>query len=300
MVAKAGQLYDNVGASKDAIQYHYDVGNRLYEGFLGPTMAYSAGIWREPARTDNLDDAQNRKLDWHIDQSQADIARRVLDVGCGWGSIIKRLSVRNPKAEVTGLTMSDQQAAFLRSTEHGGRADIKITQWQSFESNRPFDAIISVEAIEHFAKIELTHEQRVQAYRDFFDFCRRNLVADGRMTLQMAIWNNIERGTEPQFRIDDIFPESCLPHVPDLVEAADGLFHVVRLEVAPRDFIYTLRDWIRRLEGNREALSGQTSAELVQHYINSCRTYLLGFTSEAISLARMTLQRRGPNRVWAR
>ena len=76
----------NLGASKVEIQAHYDREPRLYEQFLGPNLAYSAGIWKEPANRDTLEAAQLRKLDWHIDMSGADSAQRVLDVGFGWGA----------------------------------------------------------------------------------------------------------------------------------------------------------------------------------------------------------------------
>ena len=69
--------YDNVGASKDAIQYHYDVGNDFYAAFLGPTMCYSAALWLEDAADDTLDAAQRRKLDWHIRASGAHRAASV-------------------------------------------------------------------------------------------------------------------------------------------------------------------------------------------------------------------------------
>src|SRR5437667_6285784 len=140
--------YENVGASKSAIQHHYDVGNTFFERFLGPTMAYSAGCWREPATHDTLDDAQIRKLDWHIDWSGGNTAQRLLEVGCGWGSLIKRLAVRNPSAEIIGVTMSDAQAAYLRASSDR-RAEIAVMPWQQFQSNQRFEGIVSIEAIEH-------------------------------------------------------------------------------------------------------------------------------------------------------
>jgi cyclopropane-fatty-acyl-phospholipid synthase len=286
--------YRNVGASEAAIKQHYDVGNDFYEHFLGPTMAYSAGIWRDPSNTDTLEDAQNRKLDWHIDSSGSDTALRVLEIGCGWGSLVNRLAVRNPRAEVTGLTMSEEQAAHLRSSSNG-RAKIKVMPWQSFQSNRQFHSIVSIETIEHFASFELTREERIQAYRDFFEFCARHLVRGGRMTLQMSVWNNVIPGEEKQFDfIKHFFPESCLPHVPDLVAASDGIFHVMRLENTPRDYVYTLREWLRRLEQNQAKLTREYGSELVHHYIENFNIILLGFLNGSLSVARMALKRRGP------
>ena len=291
--------YENVGASKDAIQHHYDVGNALYERFLGPTMAYSAGIWRDPPARDTLDEAQNRKLDWHIDWMGAATARRVLDVGCGWGSLIKRLATRKPDAEVVGLTMSDAQAAYLRQSA-GSRAEVTVMPWQKYESNRPFDCITCIEAIEHFADLKLTREQRIQAYRDFFDFCARHLVPGGRVTLQMTTWNNVLPGEEKNYEFGNFFPNSCLPHVPDLVAAADGLFHVVRLEVSARDFICTLREWLKTLRRDEAALKREFGSDLIEWYKANFTTVLVAFRSGVITLSRMALEKRGPTLAWDR
>jgi cyclopropane-fatty-acyl-phospholipid synthase len=290
------QTYENVGASKDAIQHHYDVGNALYERFLGPTMAYSAGIWREPASRDTLDDAQNRKLDWHIDWSGADTGARVLEVGCGWGSIIKRLAQRNPKAEVVGVTLSDAQAAFLRDKVKA-RAEIKVMPWQEFHANRPFDSIISIEAIEHFAAAGLTREQRIQAYRDYFEFCARNLVPGGRVAIQASVWHNVDPEDEWRYDFSHFFPESCLPHVSELVAGASDQFHLMRLENNARDFIYTLREWLRRLRSNEAELTREFGEKIVRQYMDSFTIFIKGHLGGATSLCRLALERRGPTVV---
>ena len=296
-VTNEQKAYDNVGASKPAIQHHYDAGNAFYERFLGSTMAYSAGIWQEPALRDTLDNAQNRKLDWHIDWAQADIARRVLDVGCGWGSLIRRLSERNPETEIVGLTMSDAQAGYLRSRV-ADRCEINVTPWQNYQANRPFDSIISVEAIEHFASVDLDQAQKVRAYRDFFEFCAGNLKPGGRLTLQTSTWNNVDPGQEREFSfIHRFFPESTAPRFPDLVAAADGLFHVIRVEAAPRDFVYTLREWVKRLRRDEASLTREFGAEQVQTYIKSFFLLIPAFVNGTASLYRIALERSQPQLV---
>jgi cyclopropane-fatty-acyl-phospholipid synthase len=293
-VSSKQETYQNVGASKDAIQHHYDVGNALYERFLGPTMAYSAGIWNEPASHDTLDDAQNRKLDWHIDWSGADTAARILDIGCGWGSIVRRLAQRNPAAQLVGVTLSDAQAAYIRA-KVDGRAEISVMPWQDFRANRPFHSIISIEAIEHFAAPELTGEQRVEAYRNFFDFCARNLVPGGRMTLQSSIWHNIDPGEEWRYDFTAFFPESRLPHLSELFAASDRTFHVMRVENNPRDFIYTLREWIRRLRRSEAELTREFGAPKVRQYIDNFTVFMNGQLIGGASVCRIALERRGPS-----
>ena len=74
-----------LGARPAAIRHHYDVGNEFWRIWLDPTMSYSCAMWEDP--DDDLERAQRRKLDFHVDQSRAASAARVLDVGCGWGAM---------------------------------------------------------------------------------------------------------------------------------------------------------------------------------------------------------------------
>jgi cyclopropane-fatty-acyl-phospholipid synthase len=290
----------NRGASKAAIQAQYDAGNAFFERLLGRTMGYSAGLWIEPAKRDTYDDAQNRKLDWHIDWSGADTARNVLDVGVGWGTFVSRLAVRNPKAMVTGLTISDAQAAYLRQ-HFGERMRVEPMLWQKFNPGRLYDGIVNIEAIEHFARFDQVGAARVQAYREFFEFCARHLSPGGRVSLQMTTWHNVDQDREREYEADfvkEFFPETCLPRIPEIAAATDGLFHIVRLESAPRDYVYTQREWIRRLRAMEAELTREFGADLVRRHIEYFENNINGYVIGALSLVRMALERRGPHVGW--
>src|SRR5258705_13615220 len=95
------------GASAEAIQHHYDVGNDFYTLWLDETKTYSSALW-EDART--LEEAQLRKIDYHIRQARVEGAHRVLDIGCGWGSTLKRLVEHAGVEQAVGITLSNAQA----------------------------------------------------------------------------------------------------------------------------------------------------------------------------------------------
>ncbi len=290
--------YENRGASKAAIQSQYDASNTFFEKLLGPTMGYSSGLWNEPANRDTYDDAQNRKLDWHVDWSGAAFARKVLDVGVGWGSFVGRLAARNAQAEVTGLTISDAQTVYLQQ-HFGDRMRIEPTLWQKFAPKGRYDCIVNIEAIEHFARFDIVGPARVQAYREFFEFCGRHLAPGGRLSLQMTTWHNVDQDREKQYEagfVKEFFPETCLPRIPEVVAAADGLFHVVRLESTPRDYAYTQREWIRRLR--RMAANQEFDADMLRRYIAYYENNLNGYIIGALSLVRMALERRAPHVGW--
>jgi cyclopropane-fatty-acyl-phospholipid synthase len=287
----------NLGASKAEIQAHYDREPRLYEQFLGPNLAYSAGIWKEPANRDTLEAAQLRKLDWHIDMSGADSAQRVLDVGFGWGSLIKRLMARRPNIDYVGLTLADNQAQYVRSYAPQNFVT-EISAWQDYQSNRPFDAIVSLEAMEHFTGKTADRQQRIEAYRLFFEFCARTLRVGGRASIQVNGWGNIELGSEARHivesGIDGFWLEGNLPHASEMLLASERWFDLVHLEGKPRDYVYTLRAWLRNLRSQEADLVALVGREMVSDYIHNLKTCLDAYLAGALTLYRLVLERKGP------
>lgn len=289
-------IIPNLGASKGEIQAHYDREPRLYAQFLGPNLAYSAGIWNEPANRDTLEAAQLRKLDWHINMTGTDTAKRVLDVGFGWGSLIKRLMVRRPDIDYVGLTLANNQAEYVRRYAPANFVT-EISAWQDYQSRRPFDAIVSLEAMEHFANKTADRQQRIEAYRLFFDFCARVLRVGGRVSIQVNGWGNIEPGSEArhiqQSGIDRFWLEGNLPHASEMLLASERWFDLVHLEGKPRDYVYTLRAWLRNLRSQETDLVAVVGREMVSDYLHNFKTCLDAYLAGALTLYRLVLERKG-------
>lgn len=289
--------FPNVGASKASIQAHYDREPRLYERFLGPSLAYSAGIWNEPANRDTLEAAQLRKLDWHIDMSGADSGQRMLEVGFGWGSLVKQLMVRRPDIDYVGLTLADNQAEYVRSYAPRNFGT-EISSWQDYRTNRPFDSIVSLEAMEHFAGKAMDRNGRIEAYRLFFEFCARMLRVGGRASIQVNGWGNIAPGSEARHiaesGIDGFWSEGNLPHGSEMLLASEPWFNLVHLEGTPRDYIYTLRAWIRNLRRNETDLVALVGPEMFKDYLHNLTVCLEAYIAGAVTLFRLVLERKGP------
>ena len=98
------------GASPEAIRRHYDVANEFYDLWLDPTLCYSCALWDDDEPDSMLEQAQLRKIDFHANQIHAKGAQRVLDVGCGWGSLVRRLVETHQVEQAIGLTLSNAQA----------------------------------------------------------------------------------------------------------------------------------------------------------------------------------------------
>lgn len=282
---------ENLGASKGAIQYHYDVGNDFYAAWLGPSMCYSGALWGDGIAAEDLDAAQLAKLDWHIAAAAADRAGRVLDIGCGWGSLLLRLAERHGVAEAVGLTLSEAQAAWIRERAPAN-VRVLVTPWQDFREDTPFDAIISIGAFEHFAAPELDEAGKVRAYRAFFERCAGLLARDGRMSLQTIAWQEVPKAYQLNYVPKGIFPESNLPYLSEIVPAAESSFDVISLGTGGEDYARTLRHWIKGIEARQRELAEAHGEEVVQRYRKNFTAFVAGFERRLVTLYRIVLQKR--------
>src|ERR1700724_308292 len=108
---------ERMGASPEAIISHYDKGEEFFKLVLGPELIYSCALFEGD---DDLAQAQRRKLDYHIEAVNAANAKRVLDVGWGWGAMLRRLVDHAEVPHVVGLTLSPSQANWLRRQSRPG------------------------------------------------------------------------------------------------------------------------------------------------------------------------------------
>lgn len=257
---------ESYGGSAEGIRKHYDVGNDLWALILGPTMTYSSALFVDP--DEPLDIAQNRKIDWHLEASGAQYAKSVLDVGCGWGSILER-TARMPSIERSvGLTLSAAQVDYLRARDLP-QVEVRLESWAAHEPTAPYDAIISVGALEHFAKPKESRDEKVEVYRDYFQRCHRWLKPTGRMSLQTIAFGNMKREDASDFMNEEIFPESDLPFFSDLFEAMGGLFEIVAFRNDRLHYARTYDRWSGNLRKNRDkavALVGEAQVARTERY----------------------------------
>jgi cyclopropane-fatty-acyl-phospholipid synthase len=282
----AGAPQDS-GASPQAIQHHYDLSDAFYRLWLDPEMVYSAALF-EP--DDSLEAAQLRKLDYHIGQACAGQRERVLDVGCGWGALLRRVVETHGTKHATGLTLSLAQAEKIRAERMLG-VDVRVESWTTHESASPYDAIISIGAFEHFARPNLSSEEKIEAYRKFFRFCHASLRPRGRMSLQTICFGTLRAGQIDPFIADMIFPESDLPYPWEVLQAADGLFEVVQLRNDRAHYRKTCRAWYRNLEKRREEAVALVGSAKVADYERYLRISIASFALHALGLLRITFER---------
>jgi len=278
------------GASQAAIEHHYDVGRDFYKLWLGTRMVYSCALW--PDRLDDdLDGAQVTKLAWHAAAANVDGASRVLDVGCGWGAMMQYLIAERQVGHVTGLTLSSDQ---VRSVPSTGRCEVRLEDWRDHQPSQPYDAIISIGALEHFSRPELNAQERRSIYRGFFAQCARWLGEGGRLSLQTIAWEDNDPATTPisPFFSKEIFPESTLPQLSDIVEASEKRFRLVAFRSDADHYSHTLHLWQRRLEDNKARACELVGRETWRRYLRYLRVSRAMFDRRVCTLYRMSFERR--------
>ncbi|RBP12217.1 cyclopropane-fatty-acyl-phospholipid synthase [Roseiarcus fermentans] len=273
--------------SQAEIQHHYDAGNDFYAMWLDRRMIYSAALFRSD--TQSLEEAQIEKLRFHADAAGARPGARILDVGCGWGAMLRYLVEERNVADAVGLTLSAAQKERFDAGNADPRARMAIVNWQDYHDPRPFDGIVSIGAFEHFGRFDHRPEERLAVYAEFFDFCRRRLNKGGKLSLQTIAYGRIRKLTPIQR--DKIWRESELPMAHEVLEAASRWFEPERLVNHRLDYARTLREWERRLGAAKARAETLVGPEKVADYLAYLDDAASGFENGAIQLLRIAFRR---------
>jgi len=206
---------------------HYDLGNALYRRMLDQRMIYSCGYWKN---ADDLDKAQEAKLDLIARKLQLEPGMRVLDIGCGWGGALAYLSERY-KIEGVGITVSKEQARLAREVCSGLPLDIRLQDYRQLDER--FHRIFSVGMFEYVG---------VKNYRHYFEVVRRCLISDGLFVLH-TIGGNESVVTIDPWIAKYIFPNSMLPSASQIAEAAEEVLVMEDWHSFGADYDRTLMAW---------------------------------------------------------
>ena len=283
-------LESRTGASAAAIQHHYDVGNDFYGLWLDPTRTYSCGLWYGD---EDLSTAQINKIDWHLKNVGGGEVRRLLDVGCGWGSTLKRAVEHYRVREAVGLSLSMEQVRWCR--EHSvPEANVRLENWLDHQPASPYDGIVSIGAFEHFARLDQSPKEKLDGYRHFFAFCHGCLRSGGRLSLQTITYENATRKQFSPFFAETIFPESDLPHMFEIAQAVFGLFEIEIWRNDRAHYARTLRHWLDNLRSRRKEAAAIAGADKVSQYEKYLALMIVAFHTGTMNLARISMRRIDP------
>jgi cyclopropane-fatty-acyl-phospholipid synthase len=259
----------------EEIQAHYDLSDDFFGTFQDPSRTYSCAYFERDDMS--LEDAQLAKIDLALEKLELRPGMTLLDVGCGWGSVMKR-AVENFDVNVIGLTLSRNQCVYnerlLAEIDTDRSRQVFLRGWEQFDE--PVDRIISIEAFEAFPK---------DRYAAFFETCYRSLPSGGRMVLQTILGHPLKRWPDMgipitmtdlrfmRFIAKDIFPGGAIPCDEDIAEYSSAAgFSLEQTQYLNEHYVRTLDTWAANLEAGHDAAVAATSEEIYQRYMR----YLTG------------------------
>lgn len=284
-VSRHGRRHSK-GRDAAAISHHYDVGNDFYALVLGPSMAYSCAVWE--SEETGLDAAQSAKLDLVCRKLGLRPGMRVLDVGCGWGSLALH-AAQHYGADVVGVTLSVEQAALARKRAADAgltdRVDIRVQDYRDVDDG-PFDAISSIGMSEHVGREQIQH----------YSSHLQGLLRPGGRLLNHAIsWNAGATPPDPDSFIPRyVFPDGEMLSLSEMVAALESAgLEIMDVEALRPHYALTLRAWVRNLEEHWDEavrLAGLGRARVWRLYMAASA---LGFEAGITGVNQILVQRPG-------
>lgn len=256
-------IKNNIGKSKENVQFHYDIGNDFYKLWLDETMSYSCGYFKSP--TDKLVDAQKNKINHILKKLNLKEGNTLLDIGCGWGELIIT-AAKEYNIKSMGITLSSEQYKKVKERiENEGLKDLVEVELIDYRNlkNRKFDRIVSVGMIEHVGK------DYIQEYfKTVYDLLNDNGISlvhgiTGRNEFSVNSWLN-----------KYIFPGGYLPSMVNLVNTitTEG-FYLIDLESLRMHYAITLEHWTQNFEKaipEIEKMKDETFIRMWRLYLNAC------------------------------
>ena len=280
----------NPGASAKAIQHHYDVSDEFFSLWLDPSLTYSSAIWEEGETIEDFEKAQMRKLDYHIEQAQVKGAKRVLDVGFGWGSLLKRLVDAHGVEKVVGLSLSQAHVDFVSAWGHPN-IEARLESWTEHSPEEPYDGIISLEVFEHFARPELTSEEKVAGYREFFRRCHEWLKPGGKISIQTIVYENARKQNSNKFLSEEVWPESDLARQFEIFKSTDMLFEILSFQNYREHYVRTFKAWLKKLKANRAAAVNLVGEEVFARYLKYCSLFTIAFHTGTANVSCISMRK---------
>src|SRR5690606_3136138 len=272
----------------EVIHHHYDVSNEFYEYVLGPSMTYTCAVFE--SENQSLEDAQENKYRLVFEKLRLKPGDRLLDIGCGWGGMVRYAARRGVKA--LGVTLSKEQAEWAQKAiaEEGlsELAEVRHSDYRDVPEGG-FDAISSIGLTEHIG---------VANYPAYFRFLRSKLRVGG-LLLNHCITRptNNTRAKAGGFIDRYVFPDGELTGSGRIITEAQNIgFEVMHEENLREHYALTLKGWCEYLEKHWEACVaevGEGTARLWGLYMAGSR---LGFERNVVQLHQVLAVKLGDDK----
>lgn len=269
--------------SLEVAEQHYNLGNDLYEKMLGPTMAYTCGYWKDAA---NLDEAQTAKFDLICRKVGMKPGDRILDLGCGWGSLAK-YAAEKYSVEVVGVNISVEQINYGKLHCQEVPVELFLCDYRDDHIYNPtgekFDHVVSIGLCEHVG---------FKNYQTFIKIARKNIKENGLFLLHTIGGNVTSYAVDPWIN-KYIFPNGILPSLKMLGEAMERQFILEDFHNFGADYDKTLMAWHENFISQWESISHQYDEKFFRRWVYYLLSCAGGFRARSMQLWQMVLSPHG-------
>ena len=272
---------------QDNIKHHYDLGNDFFRLWLDESLTYSCAYFRQPS--DTLERAQRQKMDHTLQKLRLRPNETLLDIGCGWGSLVMR-AAEQYGVNATGITLSEEQHAGANAAiqQRGlqDTASVRLVNYSALpREGEQFDKIVSVGMIEHVGKENLL---------GFVESLEKLLKPGGLALLHFI--SGVKEGPTNQWIEKYIFPGGYIPTLPEIgLHLAARDFRVWDVENLAPHYHLTLEHWSERFERVVPTVLEKFDERFVRMWRLYLRTSSAAFREGAVEVHQMLVSRGQPS-----
>ncbi|MGI8523146.1 MAG: class I SAM-dependent methyltransferase [Nocardioides sp.] len=268
-------LRHSMNRDAEVIHHHYDVSNAFYELVLGPSMTYTCAVF--PTADATLEEAQAAKYDLVCRKLDLQPGQRLLDVGCGWGGMVRH-AAKHYGVTALGVTLSAQQASWAKQAiDRDGLGDVAEVRHGDYRDvlESDFDAVSSIGLTEHIG---------VRNYPAYFTFLRDRLRPEGRLLNHCITRPHNHREETGAFIDRYVFPDGELTGSGRIItEIQNSGLEVMHEENLRQHYAMTLAGWCRNLAANWDACIAEVG-------LGTARVWGLYMAGSRLSFERNEIQ----------
>ena len=281
-----------MGSTQQQVGVSYDVDNEFFRLWLDERMNYTCGLFEG---TDNLEQAQLKKLAWLHDAAHVTPESKVLDIGCGWGADLEYLALARGVKDARGITLSKAQFEEITRRNIPG-VTAECVSYLDYKPTVKFDSIISICMMEHICSPEEVRAGRaIEMYRNYFRLAWEWTKPGAWFGLQTILRNRVPRLREDVRDIGwvtyAIFPGGITPRLEEIIAAVNPYWEVMEVQTRRLHYQKTCEHWRQRLRDHEAEITARWGAQLFHDYDRYLSTCVRGFEMHYQSLAQYSLRR---------
>ena len=261
-------------STKSEIDLSYSVSNDFFQLWLDEGMHYTSASYLRG--DESLEEAQWQKCKILYDYAEMTADKRVLDIGCGWGSNLAYHVTRGTKV-AHGITLSTAQAEWANAKKMPGVSVLLKDFWE-YEPAEKYDALQSIEMVDHVVSPEQANQGlAVDLYRKYFARCHALSKPGAWFGFQAILRDRVPRNRKDledlKFTAEVIFPGGLNPRLEELIMAVRPHWECVEMRTQRTSYGRTTGEWLRKLRLHEKAIRAKWGDQVFtdyERYLDTC------------------------------